>query len=181
MCESVTGRWLRERSLEHVRCTRHPRGAPLPVESPSPSRRKRDSLRGEYTCFVSRDAPYAATSHPSARRPPRQRLRSGREGFADPAADPNSRSAIERATSSGLDSECRSEVSLERRWLHNLRICLGKHSRIGKGLRISTSQSKCSYSRAEVFETIGVLSECDPGFELGWEAGSLSLIEALKH
>jgi hypothetical protein len=22
-----------------------------------------------------------------------------------------------------------------------------------------------------VFKTIGVLSECDPGFELGWEAG----------
>jgi hypothetical protein len=40
-------------------------------------------------------------------------------------------------------------------------------------LRILTSQSKCSYSRAEVFETIGVLSDCDPGFERGWEAGSL--------
>jgi hypothetical protein len=41
------------------------------------------------------------------------------------------------------------------------------------GLRILTSQSKCGYSRAEVFETIGVLSDCDPGFEVGWEAGSL--------
>jgi hypothetical protein len=41
------------------------------------------------------------------------------------------------------------------------------------GLRILTSQSKCSYFRAEVFETIGVPSDCDPGFERGWEAGIL--------
>jgi hypothetical protein len=30
------------------------------------------------------------------------------------------------------------------------------------------------WPRVEVFEMIGVPSECDPGIELGWEAGSLS-------
>jgi hypothetical protein len=39
------------------------------------------------------------------------------------------------------------------------------------GLRSRCSHSNCSYSSVEVPETIAVLSECDPGIELGWEAG----------
>ena len=41
------------------------------------------------------------------------------------------------------------------------------------GLRRIRSRLSCRYSSVEVFEMIDVLSECDPGSELGWEAGSL--------
>ena len=42
------------------------------------------------------------------------------------------------------------------------------------GLRISGSQSNCWYSTVKVFELIDVLSECGPGFGVGWVLGTIS-------
>jgi hypothetical protein len=42
------------------------------------------------------------------------------------------------------------------------------------GLRISGSQSHCWYSTVKVFELIDVLSECGPGFGVGWVLGTIS-------
>ena len=39
------------------------------------------------------------------------------------------------------------------------------------GLRILRSQSTCSSQTVEAVEIVDVLSECGPGFEIGWKAG----------
>jgi hypothetical protein len=72
--------------------------------------------------------------------------------------------------------KCRSEMSLGVYWVHRLRKCSGKHSRIENGLGISTSQSRSRYARAEVFETIGVLSECGQGWRLAGRQGVFTAV-----
>jgi hypothetical protein len=48
-----------------------------------------------------------------------------------------------------------------------------KPSVIGNGVRILRSHANCWYSSVEMIETVDVLSECGPGYGIGWEAGSL--------
>ena len=64
-------------------------------------------------------------------------------------------------------------MTLGHHWLHNLRISPGNHSESGMGCEFRLRNRSAASSRAEVLETIDVLSECGSRIELGWEAGSL--------
>ena len=65
-------------------------------------------------------------------------------------------------------------MSLELYGLHDPRIHSTTIARSDEWAAKSMFPFDCRYSRVEVLETIAVLSECDPGIEVGWEAGSRS-------
>ena len=63
------------------------------------------------------------------------------------------------------------KMSLRRHWLRASEFAEENWQESRKWVENSCSQSNYSCSSVEVVEMIDVLSECDPGFEVGWEAG----------
>jgi hypothetical protein len=64
-----------------------------------------------------------------------------------------------------------SKTSLRPTQAHKRRIPERNRLTLGIGLRIDVAAPTAGRQAVEVVEMIDVLSKCDPGIELGWEAG----------